>query len=70
MLAEPTTSAVPELVTLTSIARAVARKDCRAAEALRLASTSTRRHLCLAFGEVSLNFPHEFSDYIRIAKAN
>lgn len=70
LLAAPHTDDVPELLTLTSIARAVARRDAHLAAALRLASPTARRHLRLQGADVLLDHANEFSDHIRIAKAN
>lgn len=70
VLAEPYTGAAPELLALTSAARAIAKRDCKLANALRLASPTARRHPRGELNTVRLDFAAEFSEHIRIAKAN
>lgn len=68
VLAEPHTGANPELLALSSIARAVARRDVRLALALHLASPTVRCYLRIEDGGVFLGYGLEFAEHIRIAK--
>lgn len=70
LLDEPHAGDAPELITLTSMARAVARRDRRLAAALRIVSPTARRHLRVEASNVSLAHSTEFSEHLRIAKAN
>lgn len=69
LLAAPYAGDVPELITLTSMARAVARRDRHLALALCAASPTDRRHLCVDASGASLAHAAEFSEHLRIAKA-
>lgn len=70
ILAAPRTDGVPELLTFTSMARAVACRDTHLAAALRLASATARHRLGVQGNDILLDHPTELSGHIRTAKAN
>lgn len=70
LLAAPYSGAVPELIALTSMARAITRRDVRLALALRATSPTAHRYLLVEHTSVTPAYPLEFTEHIRIAKAN
>lgn len=70
LLAAPYPGAVPELIALTSMARAISRRDVRLALALRAASPTARRYLLVEHTSVMFAYPMEFTEHRHIVKAN